>query len=250
MADPNASVFDLKDFTVTRRVAQSYQDDVHVPIKDGVPKGGIAGQGFLADIHAGVSDSLQSGVDQTIIFGDQVEEIRGSQKAKVTGDHDIHIVGSLKILIDAEEERTVKGTRTTTIKGYDILTVVEDHIVDIMGDTHETYYGSLNEFIVDFLIRDEVSDIFDTKPLRQIEVSGEKVELTGGKVEAIIFNGLAAVWDKRAVLSTKKIEGIKGEAVLVLDDIQIVEQQKGVIAANVKGVFLHGKPGFMIHPAP
>src|SRR5215510_2581514 len=115
MADPNASVFNMSDFTVTRRAAQSYMDDVKVPIKDGVAKGAIDSPSFLTGITAGVAGNVNDGVDQSIIIGDRVEEIRGKQAAKVTLDRDSHILGSLKTLVDAKEERSVKVSRSTNI---------------------------------------------------------------------------------------------------------------------------------------
>ncbi len=115
MANPNASVFNMTDFTVTRRAAQDYVNDVKVPINDGVPKGAIDSPSFLTGITAGVAGNVNDGVDQTIVFGDRVEEIRGKQAAKVTADRDIHILGSMKTLVDAKEERAVKGSRSTNI---------------------------------------------------------------------------------------------------------------------------------------
>jgi hypothetical protein len=115
MADPNASVFNMSDFTVTRRVAQNYTDDVKVPINDGVAKGKIDSPSFLTGITAGVAGNVNDGVDQTIIIGDRVEEIRGKQAAKVTLDRDSHIVGSLKTLVDDKEERAVKVSRSTNV---------------------------------------------------------------------------------------------------------------------------------------
>src|SRR5262245_6505585 len=115
MADPNASVFNMSDFTVTRRVAQNYTDDVKVPINDGVAKGKIDSPSFLTGITAGVAGNVNDGVDQTIIAGDRVEEIRGKQAAKVDKDRDVHIVGSLKTLVDDKEERAVKVSRSTSI---------------------------------------------------------------------------------------------------------------------------------------
>jgi hypothetical protein len=115
MADPNASVFNMSDFTVTRRVAQNYTDDVKVPINDGVAKGNINSPSFLTGITAGVAGNVNDGVDQSIIIGDRVEEVRGKQAAKVTLDRDSHIIGSLKTLVDDKEERSVKVSRSTNI---------------------------------------------------------------------------------------------------------------------------------------
>jgi hypothetical protein len=115
MANPRSSVFNMSDFTVTRRVAKNYVDDVKVPINEGVAKGAIDSPGFLTGITAGVAGNVNNGVDQTIITGDQVMEVRGKQAAKVTIDRDIHIVGSLKTLVDAKEERAVKVSRSTNI---------------------------------------------------------------------------------------------------------------------------------------
>jgi hypothetical protein len=115
MADPSASVFNMSDFTVTRRVAQKYVDDVKVPINDGVAKGKIDSTSFLTGITAGVAGNINDGVEQAIVNGTQVEEIKGYQAAKVVLDRDIHIVGSLRTLVDDKEERAVKVSRSTNI---------------------------------------------------------------------------------------------------------------------------------------
>jgi hypothetical protein len=114
MAGPNASVFNMSNFTVTRRVAKCYIDDVIVPINEGEAKGEINSWNFLTGIDAAV-DGINSGVEQIIIKGAQIEEIRGWHTAKVTLNREIHIVGSLKTLVDKKEERVVKVSRSARI---------------------------------------------------------------------------------------------------------------------------------------
>jgi hypothetical protein len=67
MADQNASVFDMTDFTVTRRIAQNYIDDVKVHIDQGAASGGrITGTNFLAGIEPGQEQILIHSGNQSI----------------------------------------------------------------------------------------------------------------------------------------------------------------------------------------
>jgi hypothetical protein len=80
MADPNASVFDMSNFIVTRRVASNYKDDIKIPIDRGVASGQrITLPGFLAGIKPGQDQILIHTDDQSIHI-DKTQWVRITEK--------------------------------------------------------------------------------------------------------------------------------------------------------------------------
>jgi hypothetical protein len=166
------SVFDQQPITVTRNPHSNVCKDREVPISNGVADGNVIGTpNFLSGIKAGVADNLFNGVVQTIINGDQVEEVRGTKGARIFGDCDTHINGSLKILVDDKEERAVLSGRTTFIGntgiplggaqiGMDTLRVKGDRFVTIVGNDTWTVTGTLQRTVVAGEVENEVSQIW------------------------------------------------------------------------------------------
>jgi hypothetical protein len=134
------SVFNALDLTRTRKPVSDVVKDREVPINNGMADGSrIGGPNFLSGITAGVADSINDGVDQTIINGDKVVEVRGKQAAKMTGDCNTHIAGSLKILVDGKEERALKGGRVTHIGNVGVAMACAQAALDttrIQGDRY------------------------------------------------------------------------------------------------------------------
>jgi hypothetical protein len=166
------SVFNAQHITATRKPVSNVCKDREVPITNGVADGSCIGTpSFLSGITAGVADNINDGIDQTIINGDQVEEVRGKRAAKITGDCDTHILGSLKILVDGKEERAVLSGRTTFIGrtgiplggaqiGMDTTRVQGDRFVTIIGNDTLTVTGALHKTVVAGEVENEVSQIW------------------------------------------------------------------------------------------
>lgn len=240
MADPNASVFNVSDFTVTRRVAQNYMDDVKVPIKDGVAKGAIDSPSFLTGITAGVAGNINDGVEQAIINGDQVEEVKGKQAAKVTADRDTHVVGSLKTLVDVKEERTVKDARTTTIKKDDNLTIGLNHNVDVMRDVHKSILGSVIETVIGSKKFNEVSTYWNWQGVKAIEGAFDFVKVCGVKADISVLAYAFTFWNSRNTVFGEKKAVVETESVLVVPKMEIIKPTLSQISAITGGPHFHG----------
>jgi hypothetical protein len=165
------SVFNAQHITATRSPVSSVCKDREVPITNGVADGSRIGtSSFLSGITAGVADNINDGIDQTIINGDQVEEIKGKRATKIKEDCETHILGSLKILVDGKEEREVRSGRITHIGntgiamacaqvGLDTIRIQGDRYVMITGNYTRNIMGSLFKTTVAGEVDNEVSDI-------------------------------------------------------------------------------------------
>jgi len=148
MADQNASVFDMADFTVTRRIAQNYIDDVKVPIDQGAASGSrITGPDFLAGI--------QPGQEQIIIHsGDQSIHIDKTQWVRIKEKRDTEVGQEEQYRNKAEYKRIVDGPyfhrhHNTTTEIHDLVTTIDYNqrvkVTEHQGDTRIKY---VNEKIV------------------------------------------------------------------------------------------------------
>jgi hypothetical protein len=189
MADPTVGVFEMNTFTPTNNVASYFDDDLTVPINFGVGKGKIDSEGFIAwDITAGTGEH-KTGVDQTVIIGDQVEEIRGLQATTVNNDRDIHIMGSLKIVVETQEDRTVKDGRTTTIIGSDTISVKGDRDTTIAGNEYRTITETLQLTIIGGETKNEASKLWDYLGDFRGEYGGTDIKVTQGNFSLQYLKG-------------------------------------------------------------
>ncbi|HKX30870.1 MAG TPA: hypothetical protein VJ302_24485 [Blastocatellia bacterium] len=109
MADPNASVFNMSDFTVSRRPAKDYEKDVKIPIDNSTPartenvdKGGgrvlpvtypaitvkgtdIAGPNFIQ------GGGIEPGQEQIVIHGQQFLQVDKNQVVRIKQERDSEV---------------------------------------------------------------------------------------------------------------------------------------------------------------
>jgi hypothetical protein len=244
MADPNTSVFNMSNFTVTRRVAKNYIDDVTVRINEGVPKGGIDSRGFLTGITAGVDNNFNDGVEQAIINGTKVEEIRGYHAAKVTLDREIHIVGSLKTLIDAKEERAVKGSRSTNI-GPGAATVppppgtVENLMV--RGQRYSYINGNDQLQINAQNIKTVLNNGMSNSATGWFRTGNSFIEAFWARYALTAYNGITCALRFRSSPVEMKFFVLKHESGIFEDKNKMIQIQKGIAWFVIKvGKFFAG----------
>jgi hypothetical protein len=148
MADQNASVFDMTDFTVTRRIPQNYIDDVKVPIDQGAASGSrITGPDFLTGILPGQEQVL-------IHSGDQSIHIDKTQWVRIKEKRNTEVGQEEQYRNKAEYYHIVDGPyfhrhHNTTTEIYDLDTSVDYHqhvkVTEHQGDTRVKY---INEKII------------------------------------------------------------------------------------------------------
>src|SRR5262245_13022965 len=146
MADQNASVFDMTNFTVTRRIAQNYIDDVKVHIDQGAASGSrITGPDFL--IQQG--QDIKPGQEQILIHsGDQSIHIDETQWVRIKKKRNTEVVQEEQYRNKAEYNRIVDGPyfhrhHNTTTEIHDKGTTVHYHervnVTEHQGDTRTKY---------------------------------------------------------------------------------------------------------------
>jgi hypothetical protein len=242
------SVFNAQHITATRKPVSNVCKDREVPITNGVADGSRIGTpSFLSGITAGVADNINDGIDQTIINGDQVEEIRGKRAAKITNDCDTHILGSLKILVDGKEERAVLSGRSTFIGrtgiplggaqiGMDSTRVQGDRFVTIVGNDTRIVTGSSFVSIMAGEMNNEVSQKSDFIGWFRWQYGGDDIKATiwnigiqGGKADF-------QLWKTDLSAIKTELKFVKGDGVGIQTELLGGAAKLGVIKVISGGV--------------
>jgi hypothetical protein len=245
MADLTAGVFDMNSFTVTKSVANYFDDNLKVPINEGVGKGKIDSDGFLADIKAGFADDKKIGIDQTIIKGDKVTEIRGNQYEKVHTDRGTHIVGKEELKIDV--------MRNTEVEENDELTIHGNHYTDVDGDTERTNLGGLVETIIGPRKLNEVSTWVQWEGLQAMKIALDYMQVAAINVQmaGAAFEGYGAKLEAGGVLgeligNKEKATVNNFEITVLRPTVQVLQMRQFVFSPFI-GFFPHGT--IIFHPA-
>jgi len=247
MEDTNASVFDMSDFTITRRIAQSYLDDVKVPIDEGAASGSrITGPYFLADI--------EPGQDQILIHsGNQSIHIDQSQCVRIKECRDTE-VGQVEVYVNhSKYEHRVWGPyahkhhnttdevhcKVTTIDYYDHVRIKElkgdsrirnvEETIKITGTQHTEFYGSRSLY----LEGDDSKEVYGHDKKR---VYGSDFKAVYGidSAYALVKNAMTFLDFKGSVFETKWFN-VQGTCGVFMADVKGGLLRLGGMCAKVVG---------------
>jgi hypothetical protein len=235
MADQNASVFDMTDFTVTRRIAQSYMDDVKVPIDQGAASGSrITGTNFLDGIKPGQEQILIHSGDQSIHI-DETQWVRIKKKRdtevgeeelyanKAKYDHQVYGEYVHKHHNKTTEDHVLETTvlyrahvKVTENQGDTRIRNIHEKII-IHGDQSTIFYGARSLYLdgtdskrVDGSDFKEVYGV-DTKSVLGADtkmVTGIDTAISGGLKNSITFFDLKAIFYQAECFKAKATVGV------------------------------------------
>jgi hypothetical protein len=247
MDDPNASVFNMTDFTITRRIVQCYLDDVRIPINDGAASGDrITGLDFL--------NGIQPGQEQIIIHsGDQSIHIDKTQWVRILERRDTE-VGQKELYVNhAKYNHQVFGPYIH--KHHD--KTIEAHVLETKVD----YYGhvKVKEHVGDTRIRNIEETIIITgtqhtefNGKRSLYIKGtDSKQVDGGDMKGVngtdtkvvygldsayaLFKNAITFMDMKGSLYEQKWFGVQGDIGLFLADVKAGLLRTGVMCAKAVG---------------
>lgn len=238
MADLSIGVFDMNSLTVTTSVADYFDDDLKVPINEGVSKGNINSTGFLAEITAGFAEDKHNGVDQTIIRGDKVMEVKGNLYENILYDHGAHIGGKKELKID--------GMRHTEIEKNDELEIHGNQYTDVYGDTQTTNYGGVVAHVIGHHLYNEVSRWIQWEGVQKATIAIDNIQVILLS-DLIISGGSLAISSGFVEIGCIHEELMLVKAKMTLAESELAALRPSINIAAVTNFCFFAKVGFFPH---